>query len=298
MIAKMKNNPMMGLAVPRKKKRYEKMKAKISKVVKTIIEFFKTMNSVRACDCVAVVLSVAFIVTSIKCIIVGGPTDSRSPTVTEAVATPDAEKEVIVEVEYVYKDLDLNNLPIVRDKEPVDLSEYNISLAAPIHEEYPGFITVYTDLESRMDISEKDIGRIIEWWTEEVPDTTLKDQSVATAFIYAAQQTNLDPIFLLALTGQESGWGTSKLHYETCNPYSIGMQDDRYLDLSFGDTYQESIINGAQWIRDNFYNSGFTTLYSMEYGSINMMYATDVNWMADISEIMDISYKIMLGEIE
>ena len=72
------------------------------------------------------------------------------------------------------------------------------------------------------------------------------------------------------------------------------MQDDGYLDLTFGDTYQESIINGAQWIRDNFYDLGENTLYSMECGDI--VYATDVNWMADIAEIMDSSYKVMLGE--
>lgn len=267
------------------------MKEKMLKIAAV----WKFINAVNVIDYIALVLTVAFIVTGIKCIVVGGSVNSQPPTNDEAVEestiTSDTDIEkVVVEV----KTLDLDDLPIVQDPEPVDLSEYNIAPAASIHEEYPGYISVFTDLESRMDISEADLGRVIEWWTEEVPDTTLKDQSVATAFIYAAQQTNLDPIFLLALAGQESGWGTSELHYETCNPYSIGMQDDGYLDLTFGDTYQESIINGAQYIRDNFYDFGENTLYSMEYGDI--VYATDVNWMADIAEIMDISYKVMLGE--
>ena len=273
------------------------MKEKISKIAKTVWKFIKSINAVNVIDCIAWILTVAFIVTSIKCIAVGDSVNSQPPTNDEAVenaitSDTDTEKEVVVE----FKALDLDDLPIVKDPEPVDLSEYNIAPAASIHEEYPGYINTFTDLESRMDISEADLGRVIEWWTEEVPDTALRDQSVATAFIYASQQTNLDPIFLLALAGQESGWGTSKLHYETCNPYSIGMQDDGYLDLTFGDTYQESIINGAQYIRDNFYDLGENTLYSMEYGDI--VYATDVNWMADISEIMDTSYKVLLGEVE
>lgn len=274
------------------------MKEKISKIAKTVWKFIKSITAINVIDCIAWVLTVAFIVTGIKCIAVGDSVNSQPPTNDEAVeestitSDTDIEKEVVVEI----KALDLDDLPIVKDPEPVDLSEYNIAPAAPIHEEYPGYINTFTDLESRMDISEADLGRIIEWWTEEVPDTALRDQSVATAFIYASQQTNLDPIFLLALAGQESGWGTSELHYETCNPYSIGMQDDGYLDLTFGDTYQESIINGAQWIRDNFYDLGENTLYSMEYGDI--VYATDVNWMADIAEVMDTSYKVLLGEVE
>lgn len=275
----------------------KEMKKAISKITKAVWTFIKSITAVDSIDCIALVLTVAFIVTGIKCIVVGDSINNQPPTNDEAVesinTTSDTDStEVAVEI----KTLDLDDLPIVKDPEPVDLSEYNIAPAAPIHEEYPGYINTFTDLESRMDISEADLGRIIEWWTEEVPDTALRDQSVATAFIYASQQTNLDPIFLLALAGQESGWGTSELHYETCNPYSIGMQDDGYLDLTFGDTYQESIINGAKWIRDNFYDLGENTLYSMEYGDI--VYATDVNWMADISDIMDISYKVMLGEVE
>lgn len=271
----------------------KEMKKAISKITKAVWTFIKSITAVKVIDCIALILTVAFITTGIKCVAVGD-VNSQLPTNNEAVeciTTTDTDS-----TEVIIKTLDLDDLPIVKDPEPVDLSEYNIAPGAPIHEEYPGYINTFTDLESRMDISEADLVKIIEWWTEEVPDTALRDQSVATAFIYASQQTNLDPIFLLALAGQESGWGTSKLHYETCNPYSIGMQDDGYLDLSFGDTYQESIISGAQWIRDNFYDLGENTLYSMEYGDI--VYATDVNWMADIADIMDISYKVMLGEVE
>ena len=165
------------------------MKEKISKIAKTVWKFIKSITAINVIDCIAWVLTVAFIVTGIKCIVVGGSVNSQPPTNDEAVEestiTSDTDiGKVVVEV----KTLDLDDLPIVQDPEPVDLSEYNIAPAAPIHEEQPGYINTFTDLESRMDISEADLGRVIEWWTEEVPDTTLKDQSVATAFIYAAQQ--------------------------------------------------------------------------------------------------------------
>lgn len=233
-------------------------------------------------------VSVAIIVTLIKCMIVGGAVKVPDPPM----EVKEPEKEVVV----LFGDSDV---PVVYEPDPPDLSEYNVAPAAEYHEEYAGGISVFTDLEARMDISEKEIGEIIDWWTEEeVPGTTLKNPEVATAFIYASQQTGLDPIFLLALAGQESGWGSSKLHYESCNPYSIGMQDDGYLGLNFGDSYQESIIKAASWIRTEFYDAGLTNLYLMQYGDENKPYATDVNWGANIAEIMDQSYKVIAPETE
>ena len=235
---------------------------------------------------VTVLVSVAIIVTLIKCMIVGGAVEVPDPPIEE-----EPEKEVVV----LFDD---NDVPVVYEPDPPDLSEYNVAPATLYHEEYAGNITVFSDLEARMNISERDLGEIIDWWTEEVPGTTLKNPEVATAFIYASQQTGLDPIFLLALAGQESGWGSSQLHYKSCNPYSIGMQDDGYLGLNFGDSYQESIIKAASWIRTEFYDAGLTTLYLMQYGDDNKPYATDVNWGANIAEIMDQSYKIIVPETE
>ena len=258
------------------------MKDKMRNLIKKIT-IIKVINSL------CILLSVALIATTIKCAIVGASIDSQASTVTSEVVSTDTESPAEVVVEYVLPDV--SDMPIVIDTD-VDLSKYNIAKAAPYHEEYNGDINVFTDLEARMDISEQEIRKIIEYWTEEEKSTTLKDKSVAAAFIYAAQQTNLDPVFLLSLAGQESGWGTSKLHYDTKNPYSIGFQDDGYLDIDLGDTYQESIIQGAIWIRENFYDTGATSLYYMEYGEYP--YATDTNWMADIAEIMNISYQVML----
>ena len=235
---------------------------------------------------VTALVSVAIIVTLIKCMIVGGAVEVPDPPIEE-----EPEKEVVV----LFGDSDV---PVVYEPDPPDLSEYNVAPATLYHEEYAGGISVFTDLESRIDISESQIKKIIEWWTEEVPGTTLKNPEVATAFIYASQQTGLDPIFLLALAGQESGWGSSQLHYKSCNPYSIGMQDDGYLGMSFGDSYQESIIKAASWIRTEFYDAGLTNLYLMQYGDENKPYATDVNWGANIAEIMDQSYKVIAPETE
>lgn len=248
------------------------MKSKTSKPKPAILKIIDTL---------CILFTVALLATAVKCIVVVEAVDSSAPvTETETIST-DA-------IEYVIPDI--KDLPIVAEEPDPDISKYNIAKAAPYHEEYVGSINVWTDLEARMDLSEADIQKIIDYWAED-EESSLKNKSVAAAFIYAAQQTDLDPIFLLSLAGQESGWGTSKLHYDTKNPYSIGLQDDGYLDMEFGDSYQESIIQGAIWIRKNFYDKGSTTLYQMEYGEYP--YATDTNWMADISDIMDISYKII-----
>lgn len=176
-------------------------------------------------------------------------------------------------------------------KSDVDLSMYNIAPAVSSINPYNGTIDIFTDLESRVDISEQDLNKVIEYWTAKYPDSLFRGS--ADAFIYASQITGLDPIFLVSLAGQESGWDINKLN-KTYNPYSINI--DGFSGYVFGDSFEEGIINGAIWIRNQLYdNAGAHTLYDMQYGVTQ--YATDTNWMADISSIMDDSYKVLLGGI-
>lgn len=156
---------------------------------------------------------------------------------------------------------------------------------------YEGYITKYMDLENRMDITQKDIEKVINYYTEEYPDSELKGQ--AKAYIKASKETGLDPVFLLALSGHESGWYVSDLHANKNNPYSIGMWDeDPYRGMYLGDTFSEGIINGAEWIRENYYDEGECCLHDMIYG--NKQYAsTEDEWIDNIVEIMDNSYDII-----
>ena len=61
-----------------------------------------------------------------------------------------------------------------------------------------------------------------------------------------------------------------------------------------GDSFKDGIINGAIWIKENYYNIGETTLYSMIYGGLQYSSATD-DWISSITSIMNTSYKYLLN---
>lgn len=154
---------------------------------------------------------------------------------------------------------------------------------------YDGYITEYMDLSNRKDITVDHMRTLIERYTKNHPES--KFIGTEQAFIDAANQTGLDPIFLFALAGHESGWYVSDLHGSKNNPYSINMTDENPSGgYHMGDSFYNGIINGAQWIKDNYYNNGYTTLYSMIYGGRRYASTTD-QWIKDIKSIMNTCYK-------
>ena len=50
-----------------------------------------------------------------------------------------------------------------------------------------------------------------------------------------------------------------------------------------GDSVEEGIIEGAKWIKANYYDNGYTTLGAMKRAN----YATDPNWPYNITNIMN-----------
>lgn len=157
-------------------------------------------------------------------------------------------------------------------------------------EPYEGVITEYTNLLNRRSISVSDMDKLIKYWTQYNTDSELRDDSIAYAYIKASKISGYDPIFLLALTGQEAGWDISTLHSSKCNPYSIAMYDsDPNQGYILGDNLYDGIINGAKWIKDNYYNeSNEKTLYEMQNNG--RIYSTDTNWGSAIASIMQSSY--------
>lgn len=113
------------------------------------------------------------------------------------------------------------------------------------------------------------------------------------AFITAAEETGLNPIYLFAHAAVESGWGTSYLARTRGNMYGIGAYTEAPGNaLYLGDEIDEGIVNGAIWINDNYYNQGACTLSDMKaYG-----YAEGGSWEHDIAYIVIESYNI-LGSI-
>lgn len=153
---------------------------------------------------------------------------------------------------------------------------------------YEGYFTQWMDLQNRIDITEEDMNTLIDEYTKDYPDSLLKGQG--WAFIEASRITGYDPIFLFALTGQEAGWNVHTLHRSKNNPYSIAMYtEDPSQGYVLGDTYSDGIINGAIWLKENYYDTGAQCLHTMEERG----YAEDPNWKPSIVSIMDKCYSIL-----
>ena len=135
----------------------------------------------------------------------------------------------------------------------------------------------YDDLANKVEITSEDMEYLIEHYAAIHPDTALK--GCAKAFIKASNDTGLDPLFFFALCGIESGWGTNKTHIELNNPYSFGMYGDgSHGGYSLGETFSEGIINGANYIYENYYKKGQKTLYDMNHVEGHSYCAGDSNW--------------------
>lgn len=159
---------------------------------------------------------------------------------------------------------------------------------------YEGYITEYIDLSKRVTITVEQMDAIINKWLSMSGSSNSGFKNMGQAFIDASNITGYDPIFLLSLAATESGWKVSDLHSRKNNPYSINMIDENpEKGYNMGDTFYDGIVNGAKWIRTNFYDDGYTSLYDMIYGG--KQYASSAgNWISSIKSIMDKSYKFIM----
>lgn len=108
-------------------------------------------------------------------------------------------------------------------------------------------------------------------------------------FVKAAEVSGLDPRYILAHAAIESGWGTSE-YAHAGNFFGIGAFDSNPDNaLKYGNSSMESgIVNGASWIRKNYYDAGQKTLYEMQHPENGWhIYATDKDWADKIASIMD-----------
>ena len=85
-------------------------------------------------------------------------------------------------------------------------------------------------------------------------------------FVEIGESTGMDPVYILAHSACESGWGTSKYARERGNYFGIGAYDDNpdnahTMATSSGDFHPDGLLAGVQWIKQNYYDAGQTTLY-------------------------------------
>ena len=144
----------------------------------------------------------------------------------------------------------------------------------------------FDDLANKQEVTTEDMEYLIDRYVNIHPDSALK--GCAQAFITASNETGLDPLFFFALCGIESGWGTNKTHIDLNNPYSFGMfGDGTHGGYSLGETFSEGIINGANYIYDNYYKAGQTTLYLMNHVDGHSYCAGDSNWEYQVGSQMN-----------
>lgn len=153
-------------------------------------------------------------------------------------------------------------------------------------------VTPHTDLavNSRMDT--ETMNKIIDRFAE-VNNTRFVGHG--QAFIEASNQTGLDPVFILSLSCLEGNWGNSDIAINKNNFMGIGAFDSDPYGCSYvmGDTIDQGIIEGAKWVKANYYDQGQTSLHAMIYGP-KMYSSSRDHWIRSICSLMNTSYMYAL----
>ena len=108
-------------------------------------------------------------------------------------------------------------------------------------------------------------------------------------FVKAADASGLDPRYILAHAALESSWGDST-YAKAGNFFGIGAYDSNPDNAyKYGNSSMQSgLVNGAVWIRKNYYDAGQKTLWQMQNPENGWhIYATSSTWANEIASIMD-----------
>lgn len=144
-------------------------------------------------------------------------------------------------------------------------------------------------------IKNHDLGQTVSGLTAEELDAWIDAKAppnspmrgMGALYIEAGEKSGLDPRYLVAHSALETGWGMSNLSgggdQANGNWFGIGAFDD---NPNNGYNYDLGLVGGAEWIADNYYNNGQTTLDSMVNDPGGHNYATDPEWADKIASIM------------
>ena len=168
-----------------------------------------------------------------------------------------------------------------------EIESYEVSISP---KKISGEVHSHSILTKRRTITAKEMNKIIDHFLDG-RKSLLKN--TGKYFIKASNETGYDPIFLMALAATESGWTVSHLHKGKSNPYSINMTDDNPNGgYKLGNNYNEGIINGAIWIKENYFNQGYKSLYDMNFSGKTYC-STPHSWIKQILDIMNKSYRLL-----
>ena len=124
-----------------------------------------------------------------------------------------------------------------------------------------------------------------EWISRLCPGTPFEGRG--DVFIEAANQSGLDPRYILAHAGNESAYGTSNIAKTKHNYFGIAAFDtNTSAAYSMGDGLADGIINGAIWIRDHYYAHGQRSIYKMRFNNKVHEYCTSRTQHESIAKTM------------
>lgn len=205
---------------------------------------------------------------------------------TEVAESREANQQVLAMLQEVKKTQEKQNqalMIVFRKKAEKKQQEQNILFLKSVG------MNSNTDLSICSNISVEDMDKIINYYAKHVKGGT-RFEHKGSAFVTAAKETGLNPIYLFAHAATESSYGNSHIAIEKNNFFGINAVDsDPYNRSSYmGNSIDEGIIKGAYWIKSNYYDNGYTTLNEMkEY------YASDPKWADTIESIMRTSLEII-----
>lgn len=168
--------------------------------------------------------------------------------------------------------------------------EYEAKTAMSVRNISYSDISEYTDLVVMNTITVEQVNHIIEYWSKKSGSTPFLNNG--QVFIDASKQSGLDPIYILAHAALESAWGKLSMSH---NYFGIGAFDSNPSNgHNYGnDSLYDGIVNGAVWIKKNYYDRGQTSLYNMRYNNGRNEYCTSSTWATEISNIIRISYSLI-----
>lgn len=118
------------------------------------------------------------------------------------------------------------------------------------------------DLSNQANVTAEDLNKIIDMKTANKPNSIMK--GMGETIMQAAEETGLDPMYLLSHAGWETGWGTSGILNGKYNWFGIGAYNSSPAESAY--KYEDKtsgFIEGAKWIKENYYDNGQSTISGM-----------------------------------
>jgi len=225
----------------------------MNKGFKKLFERFDMM------DCAIIIASVIMGITTLKCCLTSAtPVEAVSPEVHAA-----------TETEPTF--------------EPAMFTTYNVvGVAKKVSDASPynGEFNSDMDLLNRMDITEDDMNKIIDYYLSHCENNESIFNGKGGVFCQASNSNGLDPIFILMATALRYGWGY--------NRNDVVLTSD---NTDVNKQFAADVESIANCFYDGYYSNGYHSISEIVESNKN----TDLSkWAETITSMMDKAYKIII----